>query len=78
MIKFNKTALKFDFKILVFCKTINKIFSNIYDGEILLKVDEKYRVSTQIRNMDSSLLSGDVDRNTAQNYTIIFADKILQ
>ena len=54
-------------------QTINKIFSNIYDGEILLRVDEKYRVSTQIRNMDSSLLSGDVDRNTAQNYAIIFA-----
>lgn len=54
-------------------QTINKIFSNIYDGEILLKVDEKYRVSTQIRNMDSSLLAGDVDRNTAQNYAIIFA-----
>ena len=53
-------------------QTINKIFSNIYDGEILLKVDEKYRVSTQIRNMNLSL-SGDVDRNTAQNYAIIFA-----
>lgn len=52
--------------------TINQIFIDIYDGGIKLSVDEKYNLKVIVT--DTSAASGDeLERNTAQNYAIIFA-----
>lgn len=53
-------------------ETINKIFEDIYDGGIQLKIDEKYNLKVIVT--DTSAATGDeLERNTAQNYAIIFA-----
>lgn len=51
--------------------TINRIFNSIYDGGIHIDVSDKYNITTRIIN---TVFSGDeLERNTAQNYAIIFA-----
>lgn len=54
-----------------FEKTINKIFEDIYDGAIAINISKSYNVSTKVR---SNIFGDDeLERNTAQNYAIIFA-----
>lgn len=50
---------------------INSIFENIYDGDISINVSEKYAVTTNIIN--TTFAVDELERNTAQNYAIIFA-----
>lgn len=50
---------------------INSIFENIYDGDISINVSEKYAVTTNIIN--TTFAVNELERNTAQNYAIIFA-----
>ena len=53
-------------------QTINQIFEEIYDGGITLTIDEKYNLKVTVT--DTSAATGDgLERNTAQNYAIIFA-----
>lgn len=52
-------------------KTINKIFEEIYDGGMKINVDGNYKIKVDVL-MDHSR-SDDLERSTAQNYSIIFA-----
>jgi DNA sulfur modification protein DndD len=50
---------------------INDIFNTIYDNGIELSVDERYNIKVKVTDV---LATGDeLERNTAQNYAIIFA-----
>lgn len=51
--------------------TINNIFQDIYDGGIRLEVDERYNIRVIVSDVLSS--EDELERNTAQNYAIIFA-----
>lgn len=51
--------------------TINQIFQDIYDGGIRLEVDERYNIKVVVSDVLSS--DDELERNTAQNYAIIFA-----
>lgn len=51
--------------------TINNIFSDIYENGIQLSVDEKYNIRVSINEV--SEIEDELERNTAQNYAIIFA-----
>ena len=51
--------------------TINHIFQEIYDGGIRLEVDERYNIQVKVSDVLSS--EDELERNTAQNYAIIFA-----
>lgn len=50
---------------------INSIFSDIYENGIQLSVDEKYNIRVSINEV--SEIEDELERNTAQNYAIIFA-----
>lgn len=50
---------------------INQIFQDIYDGGIRLEVDERYNIKVVVSDVLSS--DEELERNTAQNYAIIFA-----
>ena len=52
-------------------KNINEIFTEIYDSGIKLEVDEKYNIKVFVTDISSS--DNELERNTAQNYAIIFA-----
>ena len=52
-------------------ETINQIFQEIYDGGIRLEVDEQYNIQVRVSDVLSS--EDELERNTAQNYAIIFA-----
>lgn len=52
-------------------ETINEIFTNIYDGGIKLEVDNRYNVKVSVS--DDMASEDELERNTAQNYAIIFA-----
>ena len=50
---------------------MNHIFEEIYDGNIKITIDEKYRILVSV---DEDFASSDeVERNTAQSYALIFA-----
>lgn len=50
---------------------MNKIFESIYDGNIKIEIDDRYRI---LVNVDEGFDFGDeVERNTAQSYALIFA-----
>ena len=50
---------------------MNKIFESIYDGNISIEIDKKYRI---LVNVDEGFEFGDeVERNTAQSYALIFS-----
>ena len=51
--------------------TINEIFREIYDSGIQLSVDEKYNIRVSVNEV--SEIEDELERNTAQNYAIIFA-----
>lgn len=50
---------------------INEIFITIYDDGIYLEVDNKYHLKVTVT--DTSATGDELERNTAQNYAIIFA-----
>ncbi|MBP3238899.1 MAG: AAA family ATPase [Lachnospiraceae bacterium] len=49
-------------------KTINELFKKIYNGDLVLSVDEKYHISVSVLNY-----SGEVETSTAQSISVIFA-----
>lgn len=51
--------------------TINNIFNNIYEGGIQLQVDSRYNVKVIVS--EAMATEDELERNTAQNYAIIFA-----
>lgn len=51
--------------------TINDIFNEIYAGSIRLEVDSRYNVKVLVDDIASA--DDELERNTAQNYAIIFA-----
>ncbi|MBZ4646662.1 MAG: hypothetical protein JG777_2151 [Clostridia bacterium] len=52
-------------------RNINEIFTNIYEGGIEIKVDDKYNIKVSVTHTMSS--GDDLERSTAQNYSVIFA-----
>lgn len=50
---------------------MNEIFENIYDGNILISVDSKYRIKVKVDEEFAS--EEEVEKNTAQGYALIFA-----
>lgn len=52
-------------------KTINDIFSSIFEGELTIKIDEKYNID--VATMGSENNGYNVDLSTAQKYSVIFA-----
>ena len=50
---------------------INEIFDDIYDGDIKIAVDDEYRITSTLKDVLGG--GGNLARNTAQNYAIIFA-----
>lgn len=50
---------------------INDIFTTIYDSGISLSMDERYNITVTVT--DTSATGDELERNTAQNYAIIFA-----
>ena len=52
-------------------QVINEIFAKIYDNQIGLTINDDYSVSTYL--MDNSIGDGDLEKNTAQSYAVIFA-----
>lgn len=53
---------------------INKIFEEIYDGGINIRIDERYGIHVEINSLDYENMGiTEIERNTAQGYAIIFA-----
>lgn len=52
-------------------QVINEIFAKIYDNQIGLTINDDYSVSTYL--MDNAIGDGDLEKNTAQSYAVIFA-----
>lgn len=50
---------------------MNEIFETIYDGNIDISIDDKYRILVSVDEEYSS--DDEVERNTAQSYALIFA-----
>lgn len=50
---------------------MNEIFKTIYDGNIRISIDSKYRINVNIQEEFAS--DDEVERNTAQGYALIFA-----
>lgn len=51
-------------------KKINEIFTQIFDGGLSLKLDEKYNIKVTVNELSNN---EDIERSTAQNYSVIFA-----
>ena len=51
-------------------RIINEIFSNIYNGRIGIRINDDYLVKTYLHDNE---LDGDLEKNTAQSYAVIFA-----
>lgn len=51
-------------------KKINEIFKNILEGDLILKLSDDYSISVKVNELSQH---NDVERSTAQNYSIIFA-----
>lgn len=52
-------------------ENMNNIFESIYDGNIKISIDEKYRIFANVHEQFSA--GDEVERNTAQSYALIFA-----
>lgn len=52
-------------------KKINRIFTDIYDGGLTLSLDNNYNIKIRVNELEEN--HDDVERSTAQNYTVIFA-----
>ena len=52
-------------------KKINEIFPEIYDGGMRIEVDDKYNIKVLVD--DNELSDDEVEKNTAQSYSVIFA-----
>lgn len=52
-------------------KCMNDIFEVIYDGQIKILIDEKYRISVKVEEDYAS--NDELEKNTAQSYALIFA-----
>ncbi len=52
-------------------KRINSIFTDIYEGGLHIEVDERYNISVIVD--DDELTGDELEKNTAQSYSIIFA-----
>lgn len=52
-------------------KKINEIFPQIYDGGMNIEVDSKYNIKVLVD--DSDLVGDEIEKNTAQSYSVIFA-----
>lgn len=52
-------------------KEINGVFRDIYDEGIAIEVDERYNIKVKVKDITSS--NDALEKNTAQNYAIIFA-----
>lgn len=50
---------------------INEIFSEIYDGGLRIELDDKYNIKVLVD--DNELNDDEIEKNTAQSYSIIFA-----
>lgn len=50
---------------------INEIFPEIYDGGMRIEVDDKYNIKVLVD--DNELSNEEVEKNTAQSYSVIFA-----
>ncbi|MDB2116844.1 AAA family ATPase [Clostridium paraputrificum] len=50
---------------------INNIFENILDGGLSLSVDENYNISIKVEDLKDN--NENIERSTAQNYSVIFA-----
>ena len=50
---------------------MNEIFGVIYDGNIFIEIDSKYRIRVTVNEEFSA--EDEVERNTAQSYALIFA-----
>ena len=50
---------------------INEIFPQIYDGGLKIEVDEKYNIKVLVD--DADLSDEEIEKNTAQSYSVIFA-----
>lgn len=50
---------------------INNIFGQIYNGGFSLSLDKNYNIKITVDELDES--SEDIERSTAQNYSVIFA-----
>ncbi len=52
-------------------KKINEIFPEIYEGGMKIEVDDKYNIKVLVD--DNELSDDEVEKNTAQSYSVIFA-----
>ncbi len=50
---------------------INEIFPQVYDGGLRIEVDEKYNIKVLVD--DDDLNDEEIEKNTAQSYSVIFA-----
>ena len=50
---------------------INELFKQIYAGGMTINIDEKYRITSYVNELEES--SSNLDANTAKSYSIIFA-----
>lgn len=51
---------------------INELFKQIYAGGMTISINEKYKISSFVTDLDENLTSN-LDANTARSYSIIFA-----
>ena len=52
-------------------ESINYLFKQIYSDGMSIKIDEKYNIKVYVNELEG--FSNDVDRSTAQSYSVIFA-----
>lgn len=50
---------------------INELFKQIYAGGMTINIDEKYRITSYVNELQEN--SSNIDANTAKSYSIIFA-----
>lgn len=50
---------------------INELFKKIYAGGMTINIDEKYRITSYVNELEES--TSNLDANTAKSYSIIFA-----
>lgn len=52
-------------------KEINELFKQIYAGGMTINIDEKYKITSYVNELEEN--SSNLDSNTAKSYSIIFA-----
>ena len=50
---------------------INELFKQIYAGGMTINIDEKYKITSYVNELEEN--SSNLDANTAKSYSIIFA-----